>query len=683
MGAAPARAIRAAQPSSAVRGRLAITAAGLIAALLAFTLFLHTQITGDWTGDLVLFTAIVPAPLLAGLLITLRTDNVIGPLLLGHALMLALLGLAGPYAQYALIDEPGSLPGGRWAAVWVEIGWPTLYAGLVAVALVFPDGRLGPGRWRTVAVAAGISFVGLILTLAVTPGDFSEPFQGVERPLPVLPDGFPPVFVVFWLGTLASLVAGVVAVRSRFRRATGRERRQLLWLAYGALTVPAALVVSAADILLTTHVTWQTPAAVMVTELAVPVSIGVAILRYRLFDIELVLSRTLVYGVLTVCVVAVYVAVVGGLSSIVGSRGLLGLVATGIVAIGIQPFRSSLQQRVDRVVYGDRDDPYAALARLGDRLQATPAPEAVTESIVETVAEALRGSYVALEFDRDGRFEIVAAHGADPGGGGEVLPLVYQGQAIGRLTVRPSAGRELNASDRRLLADLARHAGVALHGVRLTADLQRAREGLVSTREEERRRLRRDLHDSLGPTLAGMAFRLDAAGQLIDSDPEGAALALRDLRHETQDAIGEIRRVVHELRPPALDQLGLVSALRAHAGRLSAGGGGLEITVVAPEPFPELPAAVEVAAYRIALEAMTNVSRHAHARACRVELDLGSDLRLVVADDGVGLAPGCEAGVGLASMHERAAELGGRTEIRAREGGGTVVVASLPIGAAR
>jgi signal transduction histidine kinase len=216
--------------------------------------------------------------------------------------------------------------------------------------------------------------------------------------------------------------------------------------------------------------------------------------------------------------------------------------------------------------------------------------------------------------------------------------------------------------------------------VRVTADLQRSREQLVSAREEERRRLGRDLHDSLGPTLAGMAFGLDAARGLVASDPQEAGRVIAEIRGATLEAIGEIRRIAHRLRPPGLDELGLVEALRVAAGRLS---GGVDVRVEAPERPPEVSAAVEVAAYAIVLEALTNVSRHAHARVCSVELTLGPELRIVVSDDGVGLDPACEAGVGLASMRERADELGGRIWVGPREGGGTRLVAALPLGAAR
>jgi signal transduction histidine kinase len=682
------QAVASADPPPAPHWRVRATWAGAacVIAVLAVSTYLAIQVDRAPIGELVLFTTGVLAALVAGLMIALRRPgHLVALLLVGHALLLALSSLPSLYAQYGLLENPGSLPGARWAALLSDVNWPTLYAGVVAVVLVFPDGRLPSPRWRRVAIGAAVSFVGLMVMLAFTPEPLDGPFGAVERPLPTLPDDLFLAFLPFWLGTFASLFAAAWAVRVRFRRANGVERQQLLWIAYGALFIPATLTICGLDQAAFGGVTWLTGAAVAVMELAIPISVAVAILRYRLFDIEYVFSRTLVYGILTACVVAVYVAVVGGLSSLVGSRGALGLVATGIVAIGVQPLRLRVQARVDRLIYGDRHDPYAALSRLGDRLQATLAPEAVTESIVETVAEALAVPYAAIEFERDGEFELVAAHGARGPGIGEDIPLAYAGKTIGRLAVQAPPGRTLSAADRRLLGDLAHHAGVAMHGVRLTADLQRSRERLVSTREEERRRLRRDLHDSLGPTLAGMAFRLDAAGNQIGSDPEAAGEAIRELRDETQEAIGDIRRVAHELRPPALDELGLVSALRAHAGRMSpnGNGNGLRVSLEAPEPFPELAAAVEVAAYRIVLEALTNVSRHAHAGRCRVELSLGRGLRIVVADDGIGVEEAREAGVGLSSMRERAEELGGRMEVAPGEEGGTRVVAELPVGVDR
>jgi signal transduction histidine kinase len=271
---------------------------------------------------------------------------------------------------------------------------------------------------------------------------------------------------------------------------------------------------------------------------------------------------------------------------------------------------------------------------------------------------------------------VVASSGAARGRV-ERVPLTYRGELVGELAVGLRPGEsEFSPADRKLLADLARQAGVAAHAVALTRALQRSRERLVAAREEERRRLRRDLHDGLGPALAGITLQLEGVRALVADEPAQARQTLLDLRTHTQTAIADIRRLVHDLRPPALDELGLLGALREHANRLD---GGLRVTIDGPEELPELPAAVEVAAYRIALEALTNVVRHAAARTCSVRVIADGALELEIADDGRGVADEPGPGVGLGSMRERAAELGGSCTIERARGGGTCVRASLPL----
>ena len=211
----------------------------------------------------------------------------------------------------------------------------------------------------------------------------------------------------------------------------------------------------------------------------------------------------------------------------------------------------------------------------------------------------------------------------------------------------------------------------------LTADLQRSRARLVTAREEERRRLRRDLHDGLGPQLATLAMQIDAARNLLHDDPARADQLLQDSKRQAQEALADIRRTVYDLRPPALDQLGLVSALRDHAA--GQGAANLQVVIDAPEPLPPLPAAVEVAAYRIALEALINAMRHAQAQRCWIRLRVNNGLRLEIEDDGRGLPPDVRRGVGLTSMLERAAELGGTCTIQPCRDGGTLVQAWLPV----
>jgi len=308
--------------------------------------------------------------------------------------------------------------------------------------------------------------------------------------------------------------------------------------------------------------------------------------------------------------------------------------------------------------------------------------------IVETVAQALKLPYAALALKQGDAFSITASYGL-PQDKPLILPLVYHTETIGQLLLGPRArGEAFTAADRRLLEDIARQAGVAVYAVRLTADLQHSRERLVTTREEERRRLRRDLHDGLGSTLAALHLQAGAIRTLMQRDLAAADTEVLDLQAEIRAAITDIRRLVYALRPPTLDELGLVGAIRQYAAQYdthnrSAGepGSDLRVAVEAPEQLPALPAAVEVEAYRIVQEALTNVTRNAQAHSCSVHLSLSDDrdLQVEVSDDGVGLPKEPRAGVGLLSMHERAEEVGGTCVVGPAPGQGTRVLVKLPL----
>ncbi len=420
--------------------------------------------------------------------------------------------------------------------------------------------------------------------------------------------------------------------------------------------------------------------------LVVPLAIGVAILRYRLFDIDVSLTRALVYGALTLWVVSVYVLIVGGLGALFQASSSFGLslLATGLIAVCFQPVRDRLQRAANRLLYGERDDPYAVLSGLGRRLEATLAPEDVLPALVETIAQTLKLPYVAVALPAAGEREpqIAAAYGLPPAGTGAQparLPLTYQAERMGDLLVAPRGpGESFTPAELNLLAAIAHQAGVAAHAVRLTADLQHSRERLVSALEDERRRLRRDLHDGLGPQLASQTLTLTAARQLLHQDPAQAEALLAEAIKHAQAAVADIRRVVYDLRPPALDDLGLAGALRAQAAAY--GASRVAFTVNVPEVLPPLPAAVEVATYRIAQEALTNVVKHAGAGHCTLTLALDGAVSLEVVDDGCGLPAERRAGVGLGSMRERAAEVGGLCTIEPGPAGGTRVRARLPLG---
>jgi signal transduction histidine kinase len=502
----------------------------------------------------------------------------------------------------------------------------------------------------------------------------------------------------------ASILAALFSLFVRLHRAQGDERQQLKWFLYAA--VPAVVGYSNdlfghfiwnftslvfnkpfdpygpfSEFLWIISNSFQLPAIAL---MFVPVFTYIAILRYHLYDIDLVINRTLVYGALSACVVGIYVLAVVALGALFQARGNLAvaLLATGFVAVLFQPLRMRLQRSVNRMMYGERDDPYAVISRLGKRLEATLAPETVLPTIVGIVREALKLPYAAIALPQDGKdFEIVAASGEEPPADPLVLPLSYGGESVGELLLAARApGEGFSAADRRLLDGLARHAGVAVHGVRVMADLRRSRERLVLAREEERRRLRRDLHDELAPTLAALGLGAATVGELIPTDPKEAALANEKLQSAIRATVGDVRRLVYDLRPPALDELGLVEAMRQRASRLGVGDEGFLATLEAPDELPPLPAAVEVACYRIVQEALTNVSRHARASACTLRLACadGRALTIEVTDDGVGLPETPEGGVGLSSMRERAAELGGECEIVRSRPSGTRVFARLP-----
>ncbi len=415
--------------------------------------------------------------------------------------------------------------------------------------------------------------------------------------------------------------------------------------------------------------------------LAIPIvaSLGWAVLRLRAFEMERIVNRTIVYGVLTVGIALVYVVLVGATVLLVRDQFgfAAALVATGIVVLLAQPMRDALQRAINRLMYGDRDDPYRALAHLGERIETSLAPQEMLVAVVDTVSNALKVPYVAIEVEGEDGILLAEGRGRHEA---ETVPLslLHQGEQVGQLLVAPRDGGPMSNKDWRLLTDLARQASPAAYAVRLNLELQRSRERLVATREEERRQLRRELHDGLGPALAGSRLQLQAAQGALDEDPVRAREILRDLEADTSAAMREVRRIARDLRPSSLDELGLIGALRERAAHFSSDG-RFGVDVVAPEDLPPLPAAVETAAYRVALEALTNVVHHARARSCAVQIELDGDLRMEIRDDGVGVPQPVAPGVGLRSMRERVAELGGSLQIRPNGTSGTAVVARLPI----
>ncbi len=562
-----------------------------------------------------------------------------------------------------------SILGGGYAAVGGRLGWPVVDSvdhlssqvlwvfaviPLTTVLLaVFPDGRPVSPRWRPV------TWLGWAATVTVAAGSAAgSTLVGVQ------------VGGALWtagaLGATASLVV-------RWRRSAGVARQQVKYLLLAALAV--VLIYTVADLL---------PMALrQVAFLLVPLSligaVALAVLRYRLYDVDVVIRRTAVFTGLTVVVFLTYLGVGAALGADTSDRAAL--VAALLVAAVADPARRRLQRAITRLLLGRRDEPLAAMAALRDRLREATDESSLGAAVSEAVPRLVRTRRVALEVLADGEERTVTS-GPHPDAEALRLPLVHQSELLGTLVVGlRDPGVPFGRADRALLDELAHQVAAAAHAVRLTAELRTAAEQVVRAAAAERERLRRDLHDRLGPLLVGTGLTVDAlrhgpAGQAADG-------ALAEVAAQLRSASGEVRRIVDRLHPAALEELGLVEAVREHLDRLAALPGVPAFELDAADPGP-LPPPVQEAAYFLLLEAVTNVLRHARAASATVRIGREDGaLHLEVTDDGRGLADPYVAGVGIGSMRRRALHLGGSLAVGPAPGRGTRVTATVPLEEAR
>ncbi len=600
-------------------------------------------------------------------LIDRRPDLVFGWLLAGTAVSQVILGLAALPAITALeTGTDSSLI--AWGLALTGLGFiPVAVHGLVYVR--FPSGRTvsRSGRILEICIVVGtgmVVFGALFGATAFTNGSLSSG-SNLEHPL----TGGTPIGavadalvvaapVVVFLG----LLAGMGVIR-RFVQADGMERQQLKWMA-------TWIVIS--FMLFPLALTGRTDFVDPFVSLLFVLMLAIPVLRYRLWAIDTILRRSVIYGVVTVVLVCTY-AVLTSIGIGLFSERVGALVAAVAVALAFVPLRNRVQGLVERFTYGNRSDPYRTISDLDRRLSEIAIPGEVLPALVETIADSLRLPYVVIE-RTDG--SVLASHGQS-GGIEERWPLVYEGVREGDLVASPRRGEDaFEQRDREILADLARHTGTALHAEMLTTDLLVSRQRLVTTREEERRRLRRDIHDGLGPVLASIGLNIDAARSQIDSNPQAAAHYLGDAKAATAQAIDSVRRLVYGLRPPALDNHGLVGAIRLHTDRLTSEETRIHVRA---EELPDLPAAIEVVAYRTVMEAVTNAFRHGNATNCNVTLATRSNELVVdIEDDGQAIGPWVP-GVGLTSIREQTEELGGRVEAGSLGSKGARVTVRLPL----
>lgn len=620
---------------------------------------------------------------LLGALLTRRVPNrAVGPIVLASGLAFCIAALAQGWAVRALRLDPG-LPLGSpaaWVATWIG----TFSVGLVPlVILALPTGD--PPRRAALSIVVACVAVAAAQSVAV------EPLEGVDprlRPIPN-PGGVAgladAVGVVTGLGVavlLLAVVFGAARVVS-FARRSREASEQLRWVSAGVLLIPVTFVVTAVveglgGLAVANALSLVGYGAALVLLIAALIT---ATARHRLYALDALVDRTVVFALLTALGVLVYGGIVGLANLLFTDSATTGasLLATAVVAVSFGSARTAVGRWTSLLLFGPRTEPYEVLAALGARLEATISTGEVLPELVGALAEALDVDGVAIDLREGDDFVEAAAAGAAVDSS-TVAPIVASGEVVGQLRVgrRRASGVAIEEAERRLLDDVARQAAVAIQGVRMFADLQRSRAEVVQGREEERRRLQRDLHDGLGPALAGLVLEAEAAQRLVETSPAAARAAMGELVGQLKSATTEVRRISRGLRPAVLDQLGLVGALREHAASFMADG-RLAIELDA-DPDVRVPAAFEVAAYRIACEAMTNVVRHAGATRCRVAITCSDQLAIDITDDGVGPGALAPSGIGLRSIRDRAAELGSSVTIGPAAGGrGTHVALRMPL----
>ncbi|WP_459645625.1 sensor histidine kinase [Kineococcus sp. NUM-3379] len=579
------------------------------------------------------------------------------------AWILAVAGLGGALAAF----------GFAWEAQVGASGWPAVgllmvlqgvawVPGTLALFLVVPwlvrDHLLG-GAWWGVAAGAVVAAAFTVVQLT-----------GLEAPLP---------FVLLVVAVVAAGLVTTGEVTRRWRRGPAAERVGLGWLALGTGVMTLSFVPLLLPLVWPAVglPVWATPVLHLVAQAFFPAAVLTSVLRQRMWGLDLAVSRAVLAGLLTLVLAAAYVVAAVLAARLLPGEGVAHVVAAAAVAALVQPSRLWLQQRVHRLVHGEAVDPVRVVRRLGGSLGRPGSPEDLLDGLVRDVVAAVRLESASVH--ATGR--VLAAAGT-PTGEPVRVPLEHRGAPLGELAVTAPPGEALDARTRRSLAELAPVIAAAVALARASADLDSARERLTSVRLEERRVIRRELHDGLGPSLAGLRLGLQGARNLVARDPAAADALLAALQGELDSRVDDVRQLSRSLLPPVLDELGLGPALDDLVERHGESGVEVVLRCTGADGLDQRTAA---AAYGIVVEALMNVVRHSGARTCEVEVDVragggaAGELRLAVADDGRGIDPRARTGVGTRSMAERAAEQGGSLVVRPRTPSGTVVEAVLPL----
>jgi signal transduction histidine kinase len=627
------------------------------------------------------------------LVIGRQPRNAVGWLLLTVAVLAGLSFFAGEYANHGTRVDPGSLPGVAWAwwmgdFLWVGIlALPTTF-----LLLLFPDGRVPSPRWRPVLWILTAFFATALTGFALDPvtyaGGYENPI-GVDavRPVAQFLDG--PGYLV--LVALALVCA--VSVVQRFRRADRQQRQQIKWFAFAVAILVVYFVIDAVVTALDLpRGFWLDTVGSVIAFASLPVGIGIAILRHRLFDIDLVINRTVLFGLLAAFITAVYVGIVVGVGSLVGGRGnlFLSILATAIVAVAFQPIRARARHFANRLVYGKRATPYEVLSAFSEQLGNRASGEEILPRMARMIGEATgaerAGVWIHVGDELrpaaawpPGRAagEAVKARGDQVPDfpGDRVFAVRHQGELLGALTVRTSRREPLTETQEKLLEDLAGQAGLVLRNVRLIEELRASRQRLVAAQDQERRRLERNIHDGAQQQLVALAVKIRLARTLSDRDVEKAQSLLDQLQAEAQEALENLRDLARGIYPPLLADQGLAAALEAQARKVP-----FPVTVE-PNGIGRYPPETEATAYFCVLEALQNAAKYAEASSAVVRLGRDDgDLVFSVTDDGRGFDKATTAlGSGLQNMADRLEALGGTLTIETTPGAGTSVVGRMPV----
>jgi signal transduction histidine kinase len=685
-----------------------------IAVGLVFTILDHRTFGSSWdvAGQITFLLGFAAFPIVGYVLASRRPDQRIGWVVFATGIAFGVDALLGSYAGYAIHGGAGGVAVGKWFAAVDSPMWvPIVALPATFLLLLFPDGHLPSPRWRWFARVLGVALCIVVLAILLSPGpmtdtgypDLANPL-GVEAIAPLLDAA-----LVFLLVLPVGVIVALVSLVLRYRRSTGIERLQLRWLVTAATIVG---VLYALALLLSLQTAWRgedTPPAIAVIQTIaipafglIPIAIGVAVMRYRLLEIDVVINRAVLFGGLAVFITAVYVAIVIGIGAAVGNRSnaLLSAAAAAVVALAFQPARRRAQHLANRLVYGKRATPYEVLSEFADRLGTTYGGDELLPKMARALAEGTGASRadIWVKVGEQLRVEASWPEDAEPlpvvpaadrqersvSPAGIFEPVRHRGEFLGAMSIAKRPGDSVTATEERLVRDLAGQAGLVLRNVALTEELmdtieqlRASRQRLVAAQDEERRKLERNLHDGAQQQLVALTLKLRLLQQFVERDPAKVKGLAEDLQVQATSALEDLRDLARGIYPPLLADQGLVVALRSQARRSA-----VPLTVEG-DHVGRYSKDTEAAVYFACLEALQNVAKYAGASRAVVRLsEEDGHVRFEVSDDGVGFdASATSYGTGLQGIADRLAAAGGEVLVTSNPGHGTVVAGSIPVSA--